>query len=271
MFTTIITDCKKDNEAGRQITRFNSLGLGPTNLIGVESTFGDIPTIEAGANLIDVLDATEGRRGAISVNVAPRGNKKEGGNGNIFCYFFYKKTLIIASTKGYTLSLLPKFGITNRVNKLDTDMVLQFGSKNNLIDLQMKEYISKSQFRSFDFVPKVVQWLLDGIKLPSTNLQPTTYNLPPTIWCIDAFGNAKLTITKDELPCKDSPFKLIKTNLGTFPYFERLKDVPKGVTAVFTGSSGFGNNRFLEIASQAISGSAAKKFNLRIGQEIRIL
>jgi hypothetical protein len=105
MFTTIITDCKGENEAGRQITRYHALGLGPCTLIGVSSNFGVDATIEAAGNVIDALDASEGAKGTIVVNVAPRGVKKDGVNGNYFCYFYYKNTLVISSTKGYCLSL----------------------------------------------------------------------------------------------------------------------------------------------------------------------
>ena len=92
MFTTIITDCKGENETGRQVSRFNAYGLGPTTLIGVESTLNGKATIEAGANLIDTLDATEGKSGVVIVNSAPRGHdKKDGENGSSFATFITKK------------------------------------------------------------------------------------------------------------------------------------------------------------------------------------
>lgn len=116
MFTTIITDCKADNEAGRQISRFNSLGLGPTNLIGVDSSLDKDATIEAGGNLIDVLDASEGKEGVVVVNAAPRGNKKDGSNGTHFAYFYHKKTLVISTIKGNCLSLVKKLKISENVN-----------------------------------------------------------------------------------------------------------------------------------------------------------
>src|SRR3989344_4523230 len=246
MFTTIITDCKEENEAGRQIARFNSLNLGPTSLIGVDSSFGDIATIEAGANLIDILDATEGKKGVIVVNVAPRGDKSIGENGNSFCYFYYKKTLVISTVAGYTLSFIRNFKVANKVKVLEVQEVLEFMVKNNQITKQLKNHITNSQFRSFDFVSRVARWLIDRYILPSS-LVPIAYSLMPScVWCIDAFGNAKLTLINQKI--KKIINEEINTNLGAFNYYERLKDIPKGETAIYTGSSGLGDIRFLEIA-----------------------
>ena len=273
MFTVIITDCKADNESGRQIARFNSLDLGPSNLIGVESTFGEIPTIEASANLIDVLDATDGRKGVVVVNVAPRGNKKNGENGNYFCYFYHKETLVISSTVGHTLFFVKIFDICKKINILDTAKVLNYAYEKNLINKNQIEYISRSQFRSFDFVPLVARWLTDNIVLPTSLSAIPKQKLPHIIWCIDAFGNCKLTITnKDQkIPNHFNKKGIIRTNLGNFVFYERLKDVPKGKTAVYIGSSGIDNIRFLEIAAQGIPGSAADKLNLNIGDKIQLL
>ena len=270
MFTTIITDCYEGNEAGRQITRFNSLGLGPTSLIGVKSDFSVDSAIEGGANLVDMLDASQGKSGVVVLNVAPRGNKLEGENGNPFCYFYYKKTLVISTIKGHCLSFVKHFGITNKVNLLELKDALDFARDKNLINGGLEKYITNTQFRSFDFVPRLAKWLIDDISIPSRHYSLSTIHLPPTcIWCIDAFGNAKLSITSNDIPLKEAPCKF-KTNLGTFLYYERLKDLPFGKTAIYIGSSGIGDNRFLEFATQGISGSIARKLNLKVGDKIEI-
>jgi hypothetical protein len=271
MFTTIITDCKGENEAGRQIARYNSLGLGPTGLIGIDSGLSDDSTVEGAANLIDILDSVQGKPGVVVLNVAPRGNKKDGGNGSHFAYFYYKDTLVISTIKGYCLAFIKKFGITNKVNVVELSNVLDFTYNQQLTTYNQKDYIVKSQFRSFDFVPRLARWLVDGIKIPSNPLFLTThYSQPPScVWCIDAFGNCKTTLTANDLSLKDSPFK-IKTNIGVFPFYKRLKDVPFGKTAIYIGSSGIGNKRFLEIATQGVAGSAAKKLSLKIGDKFEI-
>ena len=272
MFTTIITDCKGENEAGRQISRFNSYGLGPANLIGVGNGLDFNATIEAAGNLIDVLDATEGREGVVIVNVAPRGDKKKDGeNGTSFAYFYYKNTLVISTIKGYCLSLVIKFGITKKINLLDTKEVLEWAVTEKLIEKGKANYIARSQFRSFDFVPRVAKWLSDGVKLPTQNYPLSTIHQPPScIWHIDTFGNCKTTLLTERLKDENTE-KGIKTNLGTFKYYERLKDIVRGETAIYTGSSGMGSFRFLEIATQAKKGGAAKNLNLKTGDELKML
>ncbi|PIZ82395.1 MAG: hypothetical protein COY02_00205, partial [Parcubacteria group bacterium CG_4_10_14_0_2_um_filter_41_6] len=62
MFITIINDCKDQNAAGRQAARVACLfNIAPT-FVGVQSD------IEASGNIIDVLDATEGKKGIILAN-----------------------------------------------------------------------------------------------------------------------------------------------------------------------------------------------------------
>ncbi len=283
MFTTIITDCKSENARLRQTTRFNSLGLGPSTLAGVNSDFGVDATIEAAGNLIDALDASGGKKGIICVNVAPRGNKKEDGeNGTSFSYFFHKDTLVISTVKGYCLSLVKEFSIKRDVNLLDIDKVLGFAKTKKLITSQERDRVIMSQFRSFDFVPYVAMWIIEGIKVPyKPFFLSAVPDIPSCIWCIDAFGNAKTTLTKDSLPntkiSKKSSFlhnnmgRKIDTNIGALPFYKRLKDVPNGKTAMYIGSSGLDNRRFLEIASQGVAGSAAASLNLKVGDKIKML
>ena len=284
MFTTIITDCKGENEAGRQVARFNSYGLGPTDLVGVDSGLNDTPTIEAAGNLIDLLDAGEGKKGIIIVNVAPRGAKKDGENGTSFSYFYYKNTLIISTIKDHCLSFIKRFEIVKTVRILDVKAVLDHvnkqpraksprfsrkGSK-GIIDKKLTNYIVESQFRSFDFVPRVAKWLTIGVNIPSKPYSLDKIpDIPQCIWHIDSFGNAKMTLTLDDLKIESPQFLI--TSLGTYPFYQRLKDIPYGETAIYIGSSGIGNKRFLEIATQGLKGSAAHSLNLKVGDEIKFM
>ena len=68
MFVTIINDCKDSNTFGRQETRASLLFNTHIATVGVE--YG--VTLEAAGNLIDILDASEGAKGVILVNIAPR-------------------------------------------------------------------------------------------------------------------------------------------------------------------------------------------------------
>jgi len=268
MFTTVITDCWGENEKGRQIARYNSLGLGPTDLIGVASNFSNDATIEGGANLIDILDATEGKKGVIVLNVAPRGDKNEGSNGNRFCYFYVKETLVISTIKGYCLSFIKKFNLVQEVKLMELSDVLEYAVNQKLITQEQSDYIARTQFRSFDFVPRVARWLVDNVDIPSNLLSLAEIkDVSNCVWHIDAFGNAKTSITNKNV---DSDKKMVETNIRKFHFYSRLKDVPHGKTAMYIGSSGIGNTRFIEIASQGIPGSAQKTLNLEIGDTIEI-
>ncbi len=270
MFVTIITDCKNDNERGRQETRFASLGLGPTCVVGVGNGLDQDTTLEASGNLVDMLDASGGEKGIIVVNVAPRGEVKEDGeNGSSFAYFYFKNTLVISTIKGCCLSLVKKLKITKSVNLLNLKSALSYAVAKKLIDKDVSSRIVKSQFRSFDFVPRVAKWLLEGNKIPSKKISlEKISSIPSCIWHIDTFGNAKLTIHSKEFDFK--PSQKIDTNVGLLTFYNRLKDVPEKSTGLYIGSSGLDNTRFLEIAAQNVPGSAEKKLGLIIGQKINI-
>ena len=117
MFVTLITDCKDDNALGRSTTRLSTLFECNITTIGVNGWDADL---EAAGNLIDVLDASEGKKGVVLVNVAPRHRSgKKWPNGTPFAYFHYKETLVVTSIDGLTLSLVKKFNLVDRVNVMD--------------------------------------------------------------------------------------------------------------------------------------------------------
>jgi S-adenosyl-l-methionine hydroxide adenosyltransferase len=268
MFVTIITDCKEENEKGRQLTRWASLGFNNINLVGVDSSLGINSTIEAAGNLIDILDASDGGEGVVFANVAPRGHIDEDGyNGTDFSYFYHKRTLVISTVRGYTLSLVKKFNLVDKVSVVKLAEVLEQAFTLNLIDRYGVEYIKNSQFRSFDYVPRIAKWIVDGHQFAVEELSLSTRSdIPNSVWCIDAFGNAKTTITSSETILNHGD--MVKTNIGDLCFYNRLKDIPQGKPGIYIGSSGVGTTRFLEIAVQAKEGSAEKEFGLKTGDEI---
>jgi len=275
MFITLINDCSDDNAKARQTTRWSVLFSGiNVSFVGVNSSLGTSSTIEAAGNLVDILDASDGSRGIVAVNVAPRGQiELDGKNGSRFCYFYHKDTLVLSTIKGYNLSLVKKFELTKFINVFETSDVLEFAKKKGLIDQDLENYIGDSQFRSLDFQPRVARWLTEKMDLPSQKISVNELpDIPPTIWYIDSFGNIKTTLTTKDLrlKVKNEADKIIKTNIGSFKLYSKLKDLPDGQTAAYVGSSGIGKEKFVEIATQNRSESARSKLKAKVGDIISI-
>lgn len=264
MHITIINDCHDDNAGGRQLARTASLTGASVSLVGV----GDYGDLSASGNLIDVLDAyrTTTEKSAILVNVAPRhkGSKKWQ-NGTPFCHFRVHNTLIVSSFDGLTLSLIKKLGLVELVSLMDIPTVTEVMVANGVITSDERNRIVGSQFRSFDFTPLVLDYLLKDNTVPAETI--SINDIPPVpkaVWWIDNFGNAKTTVLPEEIGFKEG--EKIQTALGVFTCYEHLANVPKGESALIIGSSGINQHRFVEIVVQGES--AKDRFNLTIGTEL---
>lgn len=244
MFATIINDCRDDNAMGRQAMRVSALLGAPVATIGIQSD------LEAAGNLVDALDAANGQRGLVLVNVAPRnGSAKRWPNGTPFGYFFYKKTVVVASLDGLTLSLGSKLGAVNNVTLIEDSRLIA----------------ATSQFRSFELLPRYGTDLVRGKKLSGHSFDLGEVPFPPkAVWCIDCFGNTKTTLLSGEIGFR--PGTKVKTRVGALTCYERLKDVPNKKAGLIIGSSGLGDVRFLEIVAQGVS--AAEHFGLAIGDTV---
>lgn len=257
---TIINDSKDANAVGRQETRVTSLLGSPVTFVGVSSD------LEASGNLIDALDAIEEREGVVLLNLAPRNRQTDKwANGAPFGYFWYKKILVIATIDGFTLSLVKKLQLVDCVNVLEISSSLDRLIENGDIPKDLKEYIVDTQFRSFDFVPRIAKFLLEHKDTQSTPLYISeVFSAPPAVWWVDNFGNCKTTVLPEEISFKAN--NRVLTKLGELPFYSRLKDVPDKTAALIIGSSGLGTKRFLEVVIQG--GSAAEHFNLSSGSLI---
>ncbi len=259
MFVTLITDCQDDNALGRLTTRLSTLFNCHITTIGVGSD------LEAAGNLIDTLDASIGEKGIVIVNVAPRHKEaKKWPNGTPFGYFFYKQTLVISSVDGLTLSLVKKFGLTDQIKLMDIPTIVSTLVENGAIIKDLAGHITHTQFRSFEFLPRVAKWLSDGTQIPTSDFPILRSSVSPdTIWWIDNFGNCKTTLLSTDL--NFSAGKKINTKFGELTCYNRLKDVPDDQPALIIGSSGL-EERFLEIVVQGQS--AAKLLNIKSGDLI---
>ncbi len=258
MFTTIINDCKDDNARSRQESRIASLLDTSISFIGVDSD------LEAGTELIDVLDATEGRPGLVLVNVAPRGgHTTKWENGTPFGYFWHGETLVLSSVDGYALAAVKKLGLANDLQLLDTHTTAEALLHEGLITPEAAVHIPRTQFRSFDFTPRAGVYLVQNGTLPSEPYPLADIpELPLAIWHIDSFGNAKTTLTRDNINTEG----VTTTRYGELPFYDQLRNVPDGTTALVEGSSGLGTTRFIELMTQR--GNFAAKNGAKIGDDV---
>ena len=257
MFVTIINDCRDENAQGRQVTRAAALFSAPVSFVGVSSD------LEVAGNLVDILDAAEGKPGVVLVNVAPRsGISRKWGNGSPFGYFRYQKTVVLASIEGKTLSLVKKLGIVDALTVLDVSSSVALMRQKEILTSATARQVTDTQFRSFDFLPRAAQFLLTGANLPGRSVPISeTVDPDPAIWWIDNFGNCKTTLLPADITADDRG--MLKITIGMLPFIPQLKDVPDGTTACVIGSSGIDAERFLEIVRQG--GSAAEEHALSVG------
>lgn len=262
MFITIINDCSDDNAMGRQATRAMQLFNAPVTTVGIH----DYAELEAAGNLIDILDASDGQEGIILVNSAPRhGRGKKWPNGTPFGYFYYKNTLVVSTIAESTLSLVKKFELSDSLHLTDIPTVVDAMIVKGLLDKDFRNIIAESQFRSYDYMPRLAKWVKDGVDVPHEEYSFNNIaDASRSVWLIDNFGNCKTTVLPEEIGHEAG--KVIKTKVGEIPCYVHLRDVPNDQPGITIGSAGFGQKRLLEIVVQGKS--AAKQFNITSGMEI---
>jgi len=266
MQITIINDCCDENAKLRQISRAGSLIKNSSvNCFGVKSE------LEAAGFLADAIDAFDGKEGVVLANVAPRGGKgKRWENGTPFGFFWHKKTLIVSSIDGLILSQAKKLGAVKELFIVDIASVLN-SMKDSSLDQETKERIAKSQFRSFDFLPRLAAWILEKKKIPVEKYDLAEIaDIPQCIWFIDNFGNIKTNLFKKDCDTAGKTVDLkFNDKIHKFDFYEHLKDLPNKKIGLVVGSSGLGNKRFLEIMIRG--GNAAQELEVEINSEIEIL
>jgi hypothetical protein len=264
MQISIINDCFDENARLRQISRTGSLFPG-----AAVECFALGSELEAAGFLVDALDAFEGREGVIMANVAPRNGKaKKWKNGTPFGYTRVGKTIVVSSVDGLVLSLMKKLGLITEFFVLDIEEVMDFISDMEL-DPANKKRIINTQFRSFNFLPRAADWVYRDYDLPRRKLDlGEIEDAPQAVWLVDNFGNVKTTLLGDEYNFgRGQQVEVaIKGAKYTFPFYERLKDIPDKEIGLVEGSSGIGDRRFLEIIRQG--GNAAAELGLEVGDEV---
>lgn len=246
---------------GRQIIRLATLF---PNAVVSSVGINNYKEIEAAGNLIDMLDAGNGEEGVVLVNAAPR-QKKKWPNGTPFAYFWYKKTLVVITIDGYCLSLVKKLGLVKEVMLTDVPTVTSAMAAQNHIAKDLAEHIAKTQFRSFDYMPRLAKWVMEGYNVPHEIYSLDNIDdAPKAVWLIDNFGNAKTTLLPEEIGFEAG--KKIQTKYGELTCHTRMKDVAIGDSAIIIGSSGIDETRFIELI--VLGGRADETFHIESGSEI---
>jgi hypothetical protein len=262
----VISDCRDDNAKNRVLVRLASLFPGAaTHFIGVNDD------LDAGGNLIDVLDALDGQPGIIIVNAAPRGgdHSTRWRNGSPFGTVTIDGTIVVATLAGYTLSFAKKLGLPvslNDVREFDLQQVLEAQLQSGRFERDEIDRVTRTQFRSFEFAPRLAKWLKSGRDLPSVCPQRPVADLPlvQRVWWVDNFGNLKTTALPRDLEWREGEKVLIKKDQVVC--YPRLSDVPDQSAGLVIGSSGYGDQRFVELVVKG--DSAARRFGLNVGDEI---
>ncbi|HYD92530.1 MAG TPA: hypothetical protein VEA37_13720, partial [Flavobacterium sp.] len=223
MFFEIITDCKDENALSKVGARVKALiPEAQVGTWGIGTEFDQTNSLQAAGFIVDLMDATLGRPGVIMGNVAHRhGDSKKWPNGTPFCYFWYKETLVICSIEGHILSLAKKLGLVDKVNLMDIPTVLSEALKANEITQEEADDVAKTQFRSYQYLPRAAYWLIKKVfEVPSEIYSLDQAPSADNIWHIDNFGNVKTTILPEEINFK--PGTEAETKFGKIQCFERL-------------------------------------------------
>lgn len=260
MYVTIINDCHDPLTMNRQVVRASTL-FPATNISTV--AVGNFADLEASGAIIETLDAAMDEPGIILANVAPRhGKAKKWPNGTPFGHVKYKHTDIFSTVDGVTLSLLAKFGLAEQVEVYDIPTVLDAMIKAGKLAEHLRDPITNTQFRSYEFLPRVAKWYMQGIDIPhEVHALKDFLQTPLAVYSVDNFGNCKTTAWDKDLSHKAG--STLQTKWGAIMCYDRLKDVPNGESGIIVGSSGYRDHRFLEIVVQGKS--AAAHFGIKVG------
>lgn len=265
MYVTIINDCHDPVTMNRQVVRAATL-FPATHISPV--AVGNFADLEASGAIIDTIDAAMDEPGIILVNVAPRhGKAKKWENGTPFGHVKYQNTHIFSTVDGAALSLVHKFGLAETVEVYDIPTVLDAMIKHGKLAEHLRDPITNTQFRSYEFLPRVAKWYMNGLELPHEIHKLSDFlPAPLSVWYIDNFGNCKTTALASDIGHQAG--KTVKTPWGELLCYNRLKDVPNNEPGIIIGSSGYRDQRFIEIVVQGVS--AAKHFGIKVGDKITL-
>jgi len=263
---TYISDCRDDNTKGRLVARVATYFPG-SNIVFV----GVRDDIEASINLVDIVDAYEGRPGVILLNVAPRHGdaQKKWPNGTPFGWVKLDNIDLFTTIDGYSLSMLQK--MLGKKISIDVYDIPKTVPRMGL-DKSVQNRIIHTQFRSFDYLPRLARALVGGQELPVTEKFSKVPEMSNMICWADSFGNLKTNMLPEEIGFEVGREIILRAQghkQFRLPCYERLKDIPDEFVALTVGSSGMKDKRFIEIMQQG--GSASTSLGAISGTELEVV
>ena len=256
---TLSDDNARGRIATRLITGIKKSVFTSATLIGVDCE------VEGYLQLVDQLDAARGNPSVILFNVAPRGvNKKKLQNGSPFGHLKIGEANIFPTVEGKTLPLLQRLLSTRLC--LTTHHICPEVLKAVGITKSKHQYVTNTQFRSFEFLPDLAHSIMSGRQIPGVHsVVRKVANGSVYVGVVDKFGNVKTTSLPEDIgfrPGRCITLKLAGEEIA-LPCYPKLKDVPCNVLAAVVGSSGMwvgrANKRFVEIVVQ--KGSASNRLS----------
>jgi len=269
---TYITDCKDENGKGRLKARLATLFPGcSVQFVGVSTDY------EAALNLVDIVDAYDGRCGIVLANVARREGserKNKWPNGPPFAWLKLDNIDIFTTVDGYVVSLLQRMlGRRLKMYVYEIPATVPFMG----LSQDRQAQVINTQFRSFDYLPLLAAQLIAGADLPVTHVIDNISDMPLALCWVDSFGNIKTNALPEDAGFEEGKvvagamvvLKVDEQRQLRLPCYNRLKDIPDNQVAITIGSSGHGTKRFLEIMQQGKS--AAATLALQSGLKIEFL
>ncbi len=214
--------------------------------------------MEASGNVVDALDALAGRPGAIVCNSAPRKHARET-NGDTIVYGCVRGHAIVVATVG-TLGMLKKLVPDFSASAIDVDAFM------NYLSLGERR---RFNFRGLEVIPHILRSVRDRSNLSKVSSPHHTFPaVSQCAWLVDRIErkrtNIKLSILRCEapwfVPGQKVMIQFSGLSVRTMTCYERLTDIPENNFGIYEGSSGYGDNRFLEVAVNG--GSAAVQLNV---------
>ena len=259
----IFTDCYDANARVRQELRYAALF--PSAQISIHEVKSPI---EVSGCIVDALDAARlnpDLKLILVGNIAPRDDKKHK-NGAPFCFSKVSKNILIVGTEP-TFVLAKKFKLVKLVCETDVQTVCE-KFRGEIEQTDSVERITNTQFRSFEYVPRLAKWLSSRVNVPFTSIDIDENQFNGRVWFVDIFKNVKIVSTQKHL----DGIKVAKGcvfNTQTYKFYPRLADIPVDEIGFTIGSSGYHNGedfRCLELVKQG--GQAATELKINVGDVV---